>query len=104
MRNALHNQQYVSPAARMLSRGGVVVVPYRVYIRRLQALYQEGHYRGHGYTLYPGLAYVSAAADKSVEALLGAILTEATDGESLRGLESLTLSCLQTVQLTGNPV
>lgn len=37
-------QASVTPAARMLSRGGIVITPYRAYVCRLQALYTDGHY------------------------------------------------------------
>jgi hypothetical protein len=83
----------------MLARGGVVVVPHKAYVRRLQEYYRQGHYDGHAYLLYPGLAHVSAARDADVDALMNAIVAMAADSDSLAGLESLLLSCLQAAQL-----
>lgn len=91
-----------TPAARMLSGGGLVYVPQGAYLRRLQSLYKEEAFRAHARLLYPGLSYILTTTDEAVERLFVNMLAAGSLGEALDGMESLFLSCLNNLQFRGN--
>jgi hypothetical protein len=90
-----------TPLSRMLSKGGIVYVPRDAYLRRLQRLYAQANRQAHANSLYPGLAHLAATNDYDLAGLYSSILAVSEAGRNLHGLESLFLSCLQSMQLRG---
>jgi hypothetical protein len=90
-----------SPVARMIAAGGVVHVPPEAYLRRLQRLVRTGHSKAHAYSLYPGIAHIAVASDARLASFFRSILSVSEGGIHLQGLESLFLSCLQGIEVSG---
>ena len=91
-----------TPASRMLYGGGIVYVPKDAYLRRLQRLREDENSEAHANFLNPGLGHVMAASDDAVADLFVSVLHAGKGGRDLYGLESIFLSCLQSLQASGN--
>jgi hypothetical protein len=83
----------ITPLSRMLSRGGIVYVPIRPYLKRLQTLHKEENLRGHANLLDPGLAYLLSATDEQLANSFVAILGESKVGEHLEGRGAFSVQC-----------
>jgi hypothetical protein len=91
-----------SPLSYLFSRGGVVLVQKDAYLRQLQALDAEKNWKAHANLLYPGLAHLAVAPYSDVVDMFRSALKVSQAGRKLHGLESMFLSCLQTIQLHGH--
>ena len=94
--------QAILNLSRLFRRGGVIYLPPQTYLRNLQHLYMQGNARSFTNFLNPAIGQLASMTDAEVTPFFLQLLAYTQGGRSLTGIESLFLSGLHAVQLTGN--
>jgi hypothetical protein len=81
-----------------LSELGVFYIPPPAVLRQLQSLSAHGDSKAYTDYLYPVIAHVLMLPLTQVAALFRDVLAISDGGRNLHGLESVFLSCLQSLQ------